>query len=383
MTHPTLEEIDTKNTLATTQNPTIDTTQAQTPTEETTALQTDTPQEEREAVQKIITANQREIITHKEILVVDLHLLREETESAESAERNQLLMTASQLIRPSRTLDFKMFFVMTRQNVRDTAKLQTTENSTSGMPVPDQTKDKISLDIQIPTLAAVVSTTPGLSNARDRQLNAPVTVLRHSISLEVFPLLRAAQVAVARRRSKPLMVLDPTIMNKSNVLETLAIKTRTVATKVTVEISQRYALALSLRVAQSVTVEVANTADLAALIPIPTLTTANTAEVEAANTAMTQAAILATTATSTTTEETTPAMTEEDQQEEPPTRETLTHQECASTMTPTMLTSLSMIDFTTMSAMMIIIMIEMSVIAISKMDLGEKEKKREKKLRRR
>jgi hypothetical protein len=84
-------------------------------------------------------------------------------------------VTASLLTRPSRTLDFRMFFAMTRPSVRDTARLQTTENSTSGMLVPDPTKVKISLDIQIPTHAAAVSTTPGLRNARDRQLSVLVT----------------------------------------------------------------------------------------------------------------------------------------------------------------------------------------------------------------
>ena len=63
--------------------------------------------------------------------------------TAESAKR-ELLTTAFQPIRPSKTLDSKMSSAMTRPSVRDTAKHQTTESSTLGMLEPDLTKVKTS-----------------------------------------------------------------------------------------------------------------------------------------------------------------------------------------------------------------------------------------------
>jgi len=73
----------------------------------------------------------------------------------------------------------------------------------------------------------VESTTLGPRNVRDKPPSAPVTALRLLTSVEAFPLLRAAQVAAAKRRSRPPMELDLTTTSKFNVLEILA--TRIVA----------------------------------------------------------------------------------------------------------------------------------------------------------
>lgn len=162
-----------------------------------------------------------------------------------------------------------MFSVMIRRNAKDIARLQTTENLISDTLVPDPTKVKMSSDIQIPTLVAAESTTPGPRNVRVKPPSALVTVLRLLKSLEAFPLPKAAQVAAAKRRSRLPMVLDLTITSKCNVLETPATRTSAATNVDTVVTSQPSALAPRDAVARmnapTAAVKAANTAMTVAL----------------------------------------------------------------------------------------------------------------------
>jgi hypothetical protein len=166
-----------------------------------------------------------------------------------------------------------MFSVMIRRNVKDIARLQTTENLISDTLVPDPTKVKTSSDIQIPTLAAAESTTLGPRNVRAKPPNAPVTALRLLTSLEAFLLPRAAQVAAAKRRSKLPMVLDLTIMSKCNVLETPATRISAATNKGTAVTSQPSAPAPRDAVARM-------TALTAMTVPLLTQMTASGAKAE-------------------------------------------------------------------------------------------------------
>jgi hypothetical protein len=62
-----------------------------------------------------------------------------------------MLMTAFQLIRPSRISNSVMSSAMTRLSKTDTARLKITESLTSVMLEPDPTKDQTPSDTQTPT----------------------------------------------------------------------------------------------------------------------------------------------------------------------------------------------------------------------------------------